>query len=323
MSAIPCPNRIVCPTTTTSANESDFPISNYTSEGPEQVQQFYSLVFPESWEKQGCLTLCVSEVNQNEADQCALAQAAQCNPPITCVDGTCTGGEEDDGSDDTTPDGDLPPPPIFYNAEQSCSINCPDGRIFTFTTPAGTFSARTQAAADARAEAYACRKATEQFICIGDLANFSACVDQAYNASVSLIVPPGATRSVTVDGGSLPPGISLSFTDSDFTLAGIPTAEGQYDFTIRVTDENGNFNTKEFSILVASIADVTLENGNFGQPYSQTLTVVGPTTPPIVWAIVAGTLPPGLSLDPDTGVISGTPTDEGAYTFTVSMTDQS
>lgn len=144
-----------------------------------------------------------------------------------------------------------------------------------------------------------------------------------YTGTASLIIPPGSTQSVTVIGGSLPPGTSLTFNDSSFTISGIPTAEGQFSFTIKVTDIYGNTNTKDFSILIASIADVDLPDGQFGQPYSQTLTVAGATTPPVVWAFVAGELPPGLTLNADTGVISGTPTSEGVYTFTVSMTDQS
>jgi len=39
------------------------------------------------------------------------------------------------------------------------------------------------------------------------------------------------------------------------------------------------------------------------------------------WAISSGSLPPGLTLDPMQGVISGTPTTLGNYTFTVQVTD--
>ena len=43
--------------------------------------------------------------------------------------------------------------------------------------------------------------------------------------------------------------------------------------------------------------------------------------PPYSWAIDSGILPPGLSLDPATGVLSGTPTTPGNYSFTVRVTD--
>jgi len=39
------------------------------------------------------------------------------------------------------------------------------------------------------------------------------------------------------------------------------------------------------------------------------------------WAISAGALPPGLSLDPFTGVLSGTPATSGIFNFTICVTD--
>ena len=46
-------------------------------------------------------------------------------------------------------------------------------------------------------------------------------------------------------------------------------------------------------------------------------------TAPYSFSVTRGTLPPGLSLDPGTGLISGTPTTQGSYTFTVTATDSS
>ena len=41
----------------------------------------------------------------------------------------------------------------------------------------------------------------------------------------------------------------------------------------------------------------------------------------LTWSVSGGTLPPGLTLDPDTGFLSGTPTISGGYTFTVQASD--
>lgn len=43
--------------------------------------------------------------------------------------------------------------------------------------------------------------------------------------------------------------------------------------------------------------------------------------PPYAWTLASGSLPPGLTLGGNTGVISGTPTTPGTYTFTVSIVD--
>jgi hypothetical protein len=40
-----------------------------------------------------------------------------------------------------------------------------------------------------------------------------------------------------------------------------------------------------------------------------------------VWSVVAGTLPPGLTLPKRENTISGTPTTAGTFTFTVRITD--
>jgi len=76
------------------------------------------------------------------------------------------------------------------------------------------------------------------------------------------------------------------------------------------------------TILTNEVAPViittTLPDGAIGTEYSQTLAATGST--PIIWTIESGDLPNGLILNAD-GVISGTPTAEGTFTFTVKATN--
>ena len=64
-----------------------------------------------------------------------------------------------------------------------------------------------------------------------------------------------------------------------------------------------------------TIVAESLPDGMEGEAYSNRLTAKG--TAPITWSIVSGVLPEGLSLNGDTGEISGTPAREGTEVFTV------
>ena len=63
-----------------------------------------------------------------------------------------------------------------------------------------------------------------------------------------------------------------------------------------------------------SIITETLLDGTVGLPYLQRLVSEGDK---IVWSKIAGDIPDGLELSPPDGVISGTPTTSGTFSFTV------
>jgi hypothetical protein len=69
-----------------------------------------------------------------------------------------------------------------------------------------------------------------------------------------------------------------------------------------------------------NISTTSLPAATQNAAYSTTLAATGGTTP-YTWAIVSGTLPTGLALNANAGVIFGTPTVTGTSNFTVSVTD--
>lgn len=67
--------------------------------------------------------------------------------------------------------------------------------------------------------------------------------------------------------------------------------------------------------------DCPLPDATRGTAYSAQLEAVGAEVLPYHWAGVDGSLPPGLSLNSNTGAISGTPTATGIYSFRVRACD--
>ncbi|MGD0608399.1 MAG: Ig domain-containing protein, partial [Streptosporangiaceae bacterium] len=62
--------------------------------------------------------------------------------------------------------------------------------------------------------------------------------------------------------------------------------------------------------------------GEVSVAYSDQLTVTAGTSP-FTWSVSTGTLPAGITLGASTGLLAGTPTTAGTYTFTVMVTDHS
>jgi hypothetical protein len=74
---------------------------------------------------------------------------------------------------------------------------------------------------------------------------------------------------------------------------------------------------------VPSFTTTTLPSGTEGTPYSAPVAVMGGAGP-LTFSLASGTLPAGLSLNPGTGTISGTPTGPNTTsTFTLKVTDSS
>ncbi len=69
-----------------------------------------------------------------------------------------------------------------------------------------------------------------------------------------------------------------------------------------------------------TITTTNLPDGMVEEAYSTTLEATDGTAP-YTWSVSKGSLPTGLSLNPATGKISGTPTEEGSTNFTVKVTD--
>lgn len=71
-----------------------------------------------------------------------------------------------------------------------------------------------------------------------------------------------------------------------------------------------------------AITTSSLPGATVSQFYDSVLTAQG-GTPPYQWSVSAGALPPGLSLAPSTGELTGIPSHSGSSSFTVGVKDSS
>ena len=148
----------------------------------------------------------------------------------------------------------------------------------------------------------------------------SGLVNTAYSAA--LVVSGGTTpyANWAVTAGNLPPGLMLN---SAGVISGNPTNNGFYTFSVTVQDADGvTSNAQTFSIVIGlTITTTSLPNWTLGAPYSVQLNASGGTPPYGGWTVASATLPPGLTLDPVSGLLGGIPSATGGYSFTITVGD--
>lgn len=168
---------------------------------------------------------------------------------------------------------------------------------------------------------------------------------QPYRAQLSYGTLPFPASPVqwSIVAGRLPDGVKLG--DRDGVIAGISNEAGNFHITVRLDNTYNARGEREFDLLMRppavavtppvvspppvvppveippvnqppvtgptslSVTPDVLPIGTVGQPYSQQLQVASGA--PLIWHVVAGTLPQGLTFDEARGVISGTPTEVG------------
>ncbi len=196
------------------------------------------------------------------------------------------------------------------------TLNTTNGAITGTPTAAGTFTIQVTDAAGIVA-ASSCPFTIAAAPVLTCPAISSGEIGRAFSSPP--ITVTGGTPPYTFSvSGTLPPGLTLNTASGAIT--GTPTATGS--FSIQVTDAEGVVASNCLFTIVPSLTILTtaLPQGTVGAAYSfQPLTAGG--TQPFMWSI--GGLPPGLSGNPSSGLISGTPTLTGTSSVTISVSDSS
>jgi hypothetical protein len=134
-------------------------------------------------------------------------------------------------------------------------------------------------------------------------------------------IPP---FTFSVNSGALPTGLTLN--SSSGVITGLPLLAGNFSFTGKVVDSTrtaaGTATTGcKLTVAPAIALGCPANSAHVGAAYSSALTAVGGVSP-YEFSLSLGSLPPGLLLDGSTGIVAGTPTKTGTYSFTATVEDE-
>ena len=148
-----------------------------------------------------------------------------------------------------------------------------------------------------------------------------------YNTTYSVILSAKGGQEPykwQVVEGTLPPGISMNTSGM---LYGTPVKEGLYNFTVMVTDAEGNSGVQRAELTVFSddgsllrLTTDSLPDAIKGRHYQIALAATGGTGR-YNWS-TRGELPPGLNFSAGNGKFNGTPESTGVWCFEVTVEDE-
>jgi hypothetical protein len=137
-----------------------------------------------------------------------------------------------------------------------------------------------------------------------------------------IMLAQGGSSSYTWSASGLPPGLVMSLSG---VLSGTPIKAGSFTPIVKVSDQAIPLLTVQQSYSLAidgplSIITPTLPVGTSNSPYVNLTLLAQGGSGSYTWS--ASGLPPGMMMSPG-GVLSGTPTQAGSFTPTISISDNS
>ncbi len=120
-------------------------------------------------------------------------------------------------------------------------------------------------------------------------------------------------------------GIATGASNTKLLVTGLTNGTTYYAIMVATASGKRSGHPNEIPVTPSAtgapnITTTSLPNGTQGIAYNQSVSASGGTAP-YTWVIASGSLPAGLSLNPSTGAISGTPSTPGTSNFTIVVKD--
>jgi hypothetical protein len=139
--------------------------------------------------------------------------------------------------------------------------------------------------------------------------------------SYTFVASGSPAPTFSVSAGSLPPGLALD--PNTGVLSGTPSTTWISTFEVAATNVHGSVTTAPIVLTVGTVPVLTADSPSSdavtASTYSYTFVATG--YPASIFSVTSGSLPSGLTLDPGTGVLSGTPSSAGLSTFVVTASN--
>ena len=134
--------------------------------------------------------------------------------------------------------------------------------------------------------------------------------------------PPFAWNATGLPAGfSIRFGDATSFTPGDAEIFGVPRSTGTFMVHVTATDADGITNSNDFPLRISALYQPDgASGGTINQPYAAHLRTIGGTGPYSA-TIISGALPAGISFDAGTLNLSGTPQENGSFSFVLQIND--
>jgi carboxypeptidase D len=202
-------------------------------------------------------------------------------------------------------------------------ISSETGQLSGTPTVTGTFSFQFQVSdGDGDSDTQSVSLTLGNAVTLNDTALPTGIVDVPYSHTLAAEGTFSPFRYELAEG-ELPSGLSLS---TDGVLSGTPLRAGSFSLTIAVADTLECSDSRVLTLQVESaetlsiMTDAELPEATRTEYYEVELAAEGGSGGGFVWQLVSGSLPEGVTLT-DGGLLSGTPTLEGDYSFTLQVTD--